>query len=230
MKTKGIFITGTDTGVGKTAVAVGIAAVLKKRGIDLGVIKPVAAGSRADALLLRQAAAVSDPEEDINPVYLSAPLSPNVAATLENRTVDLDAIRSAYQRISTAHPFTLVEGAGGLLVPLQDNYLIADLAVELGLPLIIVSRPALGTINHTLLTLEAARARNLNVLGVVYNHTQPGPPGVAETTSPDVIARISGIPSLGTLPFDPDLDVDAGRAGNMANRVERHLDLSCLFR
>ena len=227
--TGGLFITGTDTGVGKTAVAAGIAAALRKRGIDVGVMKPVSAGSSADARLLRKAAGVTDSLQDINPVCLAHPLSPNVAAHLEGRPVDLDPILGAFARLSAAHPCLLVEGVGGLLVPIRDDFSVADLAGKLGLPLLVVARAALGTINHTLLTLEAAAARNLKVRGVVYNATHPGPPDDAARTSPDVVARLTRVPCLGTLPYASGLDVDTGCLADLPDRVETHLDLDRLL-
>ncbi len=228
---RGIFITGTDTGVGKTAVAAGLAAGLRARGLDPGVMKPVASGGpvSADALLLQKAAGVSDPIHEVNPVCLTAPLSPNVAAQIEARTIDLDPILDAFARLSAAHAWMVVEGIGGLLVPIRDDLSVADLAGRLGLPLLVVARAALGTINHTLLTLEAAAARNLKVRGVVYNSPQPGPLDTAALTSPDVVTRLTGIPSLGTLPFDPELDVNAGRLGRMPERVEQLLDMERLL-
>lgn len=219
-----LFITGTDTEIGKTAIAAGLAAVLKKRGYNVGVMKPIAAGSRADALLLRAAAHSCDPLDDINPVFLNHPLSPNVAAQLENKSIPLDAVLSAHARLS--HRPLIVEGAGGLLVPITDAFLMADLAVCMGHPLLIVARAALGTINHTLLTIEAARTRNLCVVGVIYNTLRPGAPDLAAQTSPGVVTRISGVPALGTLPYDPHIDVEAGRLGHMPDLIENHIDLT----
>jgi len=227
--THGLFITGTDTEIGKTAVTAGIAACLKKQGQNVGVMKPVAAGSRSDAEYLREAAGVSDLLDDINPVFLQEPLSPNVAALREARSVELDPIYQAFTRLANAHTYLLVEGVGGLLVPIRDDFSAADLARELNLPVLIVARAALGTINHTLLTIEAAVARSLNVRGVVYNTLLPGPPDTAAQTSPDVVTRLTGIPSLGTLPFDPETNVDTGHAGQMAHMVEIHLNLEGLF-
>lgn len=231
MTPKGLFITGTDTGVGKTAVAAALAAVLNARGLDPGVMKPVASGgpASADARLLRNAAGVVDPIRDVNPVCLTTPLSPNVAARIEGRPIDLNLILDAFARLSAAHSWMIVEGVGGLLVPIRDDFSVADLAVRLGLPLLIVARAALGTINHTLLTLEAAAARNLEVRGIVYNTTQPGPADAAARTSPEIITRLTGIPSLGVLPFDPSLDTDAGRLGGLIEGAEQHLDLERLL-
>jgi len=200
------FITGTDTGVGKTLVASAMAALFRGRGIDVGVMKPVSAGGDKDARVLIEAAGVRDPLELVSPIRLKEPLSPNVAAEREGVTIDLDLIVDAYTRLSDRHDLLIVEGAGGLLVPLSNHVTIADLAVQLSLPLLIVARAALGTINHTLLTAEAARARGLDVLGVIYNTTEPNADAVAASTSPDVVTRLSGVPSLGTLPHveNPD--------------------------
>ncbi len=228
MLPRGVFVTGTDTGAGKTAVTAGLAAVLRKRGVDVGVFKPVSSGGAADARFLAKAAGVTDALELVNPVRLAAPLSPNVAAELEGRQVPLAPIVNAYDRLTGLHDVVLVEGVGGLLVPIRDDFLVSDLAVRLNLPLMVVARAALGTINHTMLTLEAATRRNLEIVGVVYNTTGPGDPRAA-LTSPDVVSRLSGVRSLGILPYDTGVDVDAGKLGLLPQLVERHLDLDWLF-
>ncbi|MDE2999837.1 MAG: dethiobiotin synthase [Gemmatimonadota bacterium] len=225
---RGVFVTATDTGAGKTAVTAGIAAVLRKRGVDVGVFKPVSSGGTADARCLAGAAGVADALEFVNPVRLDAPLSPNVAAELEGRQVPLKPIDDAYSRLTRLHDLVLVEGVGGLLVPLRDDFLVADLARRLDLPLLVVARAALGTINHTMLTLEAAHRRKLEVIGVVYNTTGPGDPRAART-SPDVIHRLSGVRSLGIVPFDPRVDVDAGNPGRLPDLIEQHVDLDGVF-
>jgi dethiobiotin synthetase len=226
---KSIFITGTDTEIGKTAFTAGLATVLKRQGLNVGVMKPIAAGSRADAELLKQAACVNDALDTINPIYLRDPLSPNIAAAREDKTLDLDLIFDAYKNLCHLHDLMLVEGVGGLLVPITDTTLVADLAVRFNQPLIIIARAALGTINHTLLTIEAARARNLNILGVVYNTLSPGSPDLAAQTSPEVITRISGIPSLGTIPYDPTVNIDKKSLGNLPEMIEVHVDLDSIF-
>jgi dethiobiotin synthetase len=228
MRSRGVFVTATDTGAGKTAVTAGIAAVLRRRGVDVGVFKPVSSGGAADARLLAKAAGVTHALELVNPVRLAAPLSPNVAAEMEGRQVPLEPILDAYRRLAGLHDTVLVEGVGGLLVPIRDDLLVADLAARLDLPLLVVARAALGTINHTLLTLEAATRRNLEIKGVVYNTTTPGDPRAART-SPDVIARLSGVRSMGILPYDSGVDVDAGNLGRMPELIEQHLDVDGLF-
>ena len=225
---QGVFVSATDTGAGKTAVTAGIAAVLRRRGVDVGVFKPVSSGGTADARLLAEAAGVADALELVNPVRLEAPLSPNVAAELEGRQVPLEPIDDAYRRLTQRHDIVLVEGVGGLLVPIRDDFLVSDLARRLDLPLLVVARAALGTINHTMLTLEAADRRDLDVIGVVYNTTSPGDPRAAGT-SPDVIYRLSGVRSLGIVPHDPGVDVDAGNLGRLPDLIERHVDLDGVF-
>jgi dethiobiotin synthetase len=169
-----IFVTGTDTGVGKTVVACTLARALRLRGVDVGVMKPIETGVGAegplDALALRAAAGCSDPIESICPQHFRLAAAPTVAAAAEGHRVDLPAIRKAFEALAAAHEWLLVEGAGGLLVPAADGTSMADLARELDLPLLIVARAALGTINHTRLTLESAAARGLPVVGVVISH------------------------------------------------------------
>ena len=171
---RGLFVTGTDTGVGKTVVSCALVRALRERGVDAGAMKPIETGvgpeGPLDAIALRDAAGASDPLEDVCPQRFALPAAPNVAAEAESRRVDLDAIRSALARIARRRDLVVVEGAGGLLVPIRDGGTMADLAQGMGLPLLIVARAALGTINHTLLTLEAAAGRGLPVVGVVVSH------------------------------------------------------------
>ena len=199
----GWFITGTDTEVGKTHVSKCIIRALVDRGIDVGVMKPVSAGGREDAIELMKAAGSSDDLDEINPIALAEPLSPNLAAERTGVTIDIDRITEAYTALSGRHDRMIAEGAGGLLVPLTESVSIADLAAAIGLPLIIVARATLGTINHNLLTIEAAKSRGLNITGVVYNHVRPSEGDPSENESPGIVTRISGIPSLGTVQHGP---------------------------
>ena len=227
--TRGIFVTGTDTEIGKTAITAGLAAVLKRRGINAGVMKPISAGGRADAKLLRRAARSDQPLDTINPIYLRDPLSPNIAARREEKILDLAPVFDAFNHLSKIHDYLLVEGVGGLLVPITDDFLVADLAARLDLPLLIVARAALGTINHTLLTIEAARARGLQINSVIYNTLSAGSSDVSAQMSPEVVTRISGVPSSGTIPYDPDVDVDAICLGGMVDLIEAHVDVDLIW-
>lgn len=199
--TKGIFITGTDTGVGKTHVGAGIASALRKLGVDVGVMKPVETGCRrrggelipADAVALMKAAGSRDPLDLINPYRFPKPLAPPVAARLEGKKIERKRVLAAYRTLKQRHDFMLVEGAGGIMVPLSDEYLYLDLARDLKLPVLIVARPSLGTINHTLLTVMALRSAKVTIAGIVINHSEKRRSGLAERTSPGVIEEISGV-------------------------------------
>ena len=177
MSRRGLFVTGTDTGVGKTQVACALARGLRARDIDVGVLKPIETGvgedGPLDALALLEAAGSGDPIEDVCPQRFALPAAPTVAAAHEQREVDLSAVQRAFRRVSARHDCVIAEGAGGLLVPAASGVSMADLARLLGLPVLVVARASLGTINHTLLTLEVAVARGLPVAGVVISHHEP---------------------------------------------------------
>jgi dethiobiotin synthetase len=208
-KTRGIFITGTDTGVGKTYVAAGIAAELRRRGVNVGVMKPAETGCRTqkgklvprDALRLMEAAGVRDALALVNPYPFKNPLAPSVAAGLEKKKIDPDRIGTAYRTLSRRHEFMIVEGAGGIMVPLWRGYTFLDLAQALQLPVVIVARPGLGTINHSLLTIAALKERGLEISGIVFNHAREKKDGLAEATSPGVVGNISGVPIWGILAY-----------------------------
>ena len=221
MKLKGVFVTGTDTEVGKTIVAGGIAAVLRKQGYRVGVLKPVATGCDVtreglvspDAEFLAHCAETPHPLQTVCPVRYRQPLAPAVAADRERRPVDLDEIRAAFATISRTSDVTIVEGIGGLLVPITKRVLVADLAAEFGLPLVIVARPGLGTINHILLTVEAARQRELPIAAVVINRYDAHAATLAEETNPAVIATHARVPAPTVVPEDKRTDPAKGQPG-----------------
>ncbi len=175
MSQNGFFVSGTDTGVGKTVVGCALVRAIRGRGFDVGVMKPIETGVGAagplDAQALRNAAVATEPLEEICPQTFALPAAPTVAAASEGRAVEMETIRDAFAHLRARHEWLVVEGAGGLLVPATAELSMADLSRELDLPLLIVARAALGTINHTLLTLEAAVARGLPVAGVVVSHS-----------------------------------------------------------
>lgn len=207
MNAKGIFITGTDTGVGKTYVAAGIARELKRLDVDVGVMKPAETGCKVrsgrlvprDAVTLMKASGTRDQLALVNPYRFRKPLAPAVAAEFEGKRIDLDAITSSYQKLSRRHEFMIVEGAGGIMVPLSLRETSLDLAAALGLPVLIVSRPGLGTINHTLLTISALQGRRVSIAGIVINYAGDQKIGIAEKTSPAVIEKMSGVHVLGVI-------------------------------
>ena len=219
--TPGVFVSGTDTGVGKTVVACALARGLRARGVDVGVMKPAETGvakQPEDARALREAAGCDDPLERICPVQLSLPAAPSVAARAEDRAIDPKQLRECFGWLASRHEWMVVEGAGGLLVPLTDTTTMADLAAELGLPVLLVVRGALGTINHTRLSLEAIAARDLPLAGVVVSHAG-GPLTPADASNLECLldelggACVGVIPALepGELPAESSLDLAAIR-------------------
>jgi dethiobiotin synthetase len=170
----GFFVTGTDTGVGKTVVACALLRALRARGIDAGGMKPIETGvgpeGPSDAIALLAASGATDAIESVCPQRFALAAAPTVAAAAEGRRVELDVVRRAFATLAARHACLVVEGAGGLLAPAAEGASMADLAAELGLPLMVVARASLGTINHTRLTLEAAAARGLALAGGVISH------------------------------------------------------------
>ncbi len=199
---RGVFVTGTDTGVGKTHVTAALLAELRRRGVNAAAFKPIACGEggRRDAKLYAKIMRDEVPLDVINPVFLRHPLAPLVAAKRERRTIDLAGIFAGYRVLSQRYSVVLVEGAGGLLVPIRRHYMVADLAKELGLPLLIVARLSLGTINHTLLTVRQAKASGLAVKGIVLNDTLGRSRGLAEKTNVTVVPDLCRVPLLGVMP------------------------------
>lgn len=199
---KGLFVTGTGTEVGKTYVTSLIAKSLSAAGVGVGVYKPVASGCvhRDDKLVCEDAEqlwlAAGKPRslEDVTPQQFAAPVAPNVAARLEGLHVDSKLLRSGFDRWSESE-FILVEGVGGLLSPISDHELVADIAVEFGLPLLIVVNNQLGCINQTLLTLNAAESYGLKVAGIVLNDVIPSK-DQSTTSNRNEIQRFTDVPIL----------------------------------
>lgn len=203
----GLFITGTDTAVGKTLVTGALARVLLQRGLRVGVMKPcesgVSAVAASDAAFLMRMAQCQSPLAQVCPYRLRDPLAPAIAAERDGVVIQCDHLRSCYDRLAAAHDIVLVEGAGGLLVPVAENIFMRDIARLLELPLLVVARAGLGTLNHTLLTLEAIAQAGLDCVGIVLN-TLASPVGDAERTNPDALRRYARAPLLGVLPWCAD--------------------------
>ena len=215
----GIFVMGTGTGVGKTVVTAAIALAARGRGRDPAVLKPAQTGDDGltvgDSEFVASLIGLDEPPEAVCPYRLRAPLAPSVAAALERRRLDPTVVVCAYNDLAGRHDLVLVEGAGGALVPFSDGVDMAGLATMLGLPVVVAIQPGLGTLNHTLLTLEALHRRGLTVLGVVISG-YPREPGLDALTNPQALARLTPVPLLGAFPFDPAIDVEGGRPGRLA--------------
>jgi dethiobiotin synthetase len=210
MTNKGIFIAGTDTGVGKTFVAGGLAAALKKKGVDVGIFKPFESGTasgHSDYKYLKEMSGSQDPDDWICPYRFEEALAPAVAAERAKIEIDWCRVTDYFESIATKHDFVIVEGAGGLLVPLAPQKTNIDLIRECGFPVLLVARLGLGTINHTLLSLEYLRSQRIPCVGVILNQTTRNA-GIAEETNPDVLKKLSPLPILGVLPFMDKVNID----------------------
>jgi dethiobiotin synthetase len=214
---EGFFVTGTGTEVGKTVVAAVLANDLRRRGASVAVFKPAVTGlddpGETDHALLRRAAGSTQSDEEIAPYRYGPPASPHLAAAEAGEQIEPELLRSAAHRAAGGADALVCEGVGGLLVPLawrlsgairQESaraYLVRDLAVDLGLPLVIAAQPGLGTINHTLLTIEAARKRDLNVVAVVLT-PWPAAPSAIERSNRETIEGLGEVRVLALPPLD----------------------------
>ena len=206
---RGIFVTGTDTGVGKTVVAAAICAALAARGERVAAFKPVVTGLDeeppdgwpADHELLA-AAAGGQAVADVTPYTFASPVSPHLASELEGRQIEPGRVRAAADAAAAGADALVCEGVGGLLVPITLGYSVRDLAVELGLPVLVAARTGLGTINHSLLTVEAARAAGLSVAGVVMS-PWPLRPEPIEQSNRETVETLSGVRVSWIAPTSP---------------------------
>jgi dethiobiotin synthetase len=206
---KAIFITGTDTGVGKTYIACCLLKAFKTLGLKVCPMKLVETGCMIrkkkilprDARKLMHAAGIQEKLDTINPYRFRMPLAPAVAAAFEKRVIDKKKIFDCYGYLVKKYELTIIEGAGGIMVPLSQKYLFSDFIQDINIPIIIVSRPGLGTINHTLLSVEAAKNRGINILGVIMNYTKERRKGIAEKTNPSIIEHLSRVPVLEVVPY-----------------------------
>jgi dethiobiotin synthetase len=227
----GLFVTATDTGAGKTVVAAGLARALADLGVDVGVMKPAASGCRRqkgrlvsdDSELLRQGARTTDPMELVTPAAFALPLAPSAAGRIEKKRFDLRKILAAFRELKQRHDFVVVEGVGGLLVPLSEKMLVADLAAKLRLPLVVVVANRLGAINHALLTLNEARRRRLPVWRVVLNEVHPRRNDFARRTNAREISRAGRLDNLFCLPHCRYIDEAAEHLAPLAKAIRESL-------
>ena len=209
----GCFITGTDTGVGKTLVTAALALCLKQRGVAVGVMKPVETGHGAegtagsDAARLHAAVGMTDPVEAVSPYRFPDPLAPLDAARRAGVVIRMDKIVAAFQALSQRHSLLLVEGAGGVRVPISEKADMRDLIRQLGLPVVLVGRTAIGSVNHVLLSVEALARHRIAIAGIVLNRTShsvsAAVDGMQEASTVALLKERSGVPVVGPLPYEP---------------------------
>jgi len=224
-------------------VAGALASALRIKAFKVGVMKPISCGGREDAEFLMKCAGIKEPFDLVNPIFLKQPLSPNVAASMEKNKIDVKKITRALDILKKKYDYLVIEGCGGLLVPVTppfvwpasagrskgsrqtsggvtDKFFVIDLIPFMKAETILVSRAGLGAINHSLLSLEALASRKIKPLGIIFNRLSGGPLSVPEQTNPKVVSGLSKIPSLGVFPYMKACEVNcAGKA------FLKHIDL-----
>lgn len=207
----GVFITGTDTGVGKTLVAAALALHMKKRGLSVGVMKPVETGvstekhARSDTARLRSIITSEEPLEAVCPYSFELPVAPLTAAQLGGQSINPDTIRRIYRLLASRYEYMVVEGVGGVHVPITPRSNVMDLVKQLRLPVVIVGRSGLGGINHALLTIEALRRKRIRIIALVLNRTDSVRSQLAHTQERSTVAILrqqAGVPVFGPLPYE----------------------------
>lgn len=234
----GYFVTGTDTGVGKTAITAGLLGVFCNHKINAVAIKPIQSGGKkednylipSDAYFYQCTAKFPHSLEELNFYNFPAPVSPSLAAELANQSIDIpELIEFCYQAIQK-HRVTLIEGAGGIATPLAGtHFLVADLAVALKLPLLIVTRPDLGTLNHTFLTVKYAQSQGLAIKGLIINGFRLDTTDVAEKTNPQYMFKMTRIPILGIVPYLEKVNVEEGQPANLVAEIEKNVNWQALL-
>ncbi|HET6458434.1 MAG TPA: dethiobiotin synthase [Nitrosopumilaceae archaeon] len=228
---KAYFITGTDTGVGKTSIMVGLAGSMRKLGMDVGIMKPIATGypkrtgfRSSDVTKLVEATSIKDPENLINPVFLPLPTSPYDATKLLELSVDMPLIFDQFKKLLSIHEILLVEGIGGIMTPITKNFFVADMIKGMGIETIIVTRATIGTLNHTVMTCKMCKDYGIKIRGLIINNfDEKGTP--AEKNSSSTLYEITNIPILGTVPFIKDLN----NAEKLIEYVEKYVNVKSLI-
>lgn len=235
MGARGLFVTGTDTGAGKTLVSTAILAALSRRGIRVAAFKPVETGCRRDGALLvgedceKLAAAARSGQTpgDVAAYLFPEPAAPLVSAEAEGVTIERAVVRARHDDIASRADFVLVESAGGLMVPLADGWTTRDLAAELGYPGLVVVASKLGCINHALLSLDGMRTAGIPVMGYVLNEVPTdGTYPLAVKTNRDLLRRFAGAAEIGAMPMVSA--ADSADFDRLAQLAEQHLDLDAL--
>ena len=234
---KVIFVTGTDTGIGKTVISSAISAFFSlRKQMNVGVMKPFECGLSKtdkdllpwDAICLREASGSNDDLNIISPYTLEAPVAPEVAAMLEHVSIDMNMVDKIYHSLAKSHDLLVIEGAGGVLVPIKENFFFADLIQKWNAPTLIVSRLGLGTINHTLLTNHLLKERGIKVIGVILNNTD-GLGDLPAQTNPDILRKYLDVPVLGIFPHVKDLLKGSVDRERMADILAENINTDALL-
>jgi dethiobiotin synthetase len=226
---KSYFITGTDTDVGKTWITAGIASALKKMGIDIGIMKPFAAGTNQkvgfkseDTEILAKAAKINDAEQLINPQFFPIPASPFTASESLGVKVDVNLVLQNFKKLLKIHEMMLVEGMGGILTPILKDYFVTNLIKDMGLDVIVVTRSRIGTVNHTLMTCKMCTIYGLRVHGIIINNFDVNGYSINELKRD--LEKLTGIPVLGVMPNIKNFNLETLR-----DSIEKEIDLQSLL-
>jgi len=225
-----LFITGTDTDVGKTYVAAGLAVTLRKMGIDVGIMKPFAAGTpqkkgfkSEDVEILSRAAQVSDPEKLMNPQFFKMAASPYTASKSLKVKVRVKSVLSSFKKLSKLHSMLLVEGMGGIMTPILKNYFVTDLIKDMKLPAVIVTRTKIGTVNHTIMTCKMCEKYKIPIKGIIINNFDSD--GYKVKTLKRDLQSLTDVPILGTIPFIDNLSDDS-----LYKNFKKNIDMNFLIK
>ena len=225
---KSLFVTGTDTDVGKTYITAGLAVTFRKMGIDVGVMKPFAAGKAQkkgykseDIVILSKAAHACDPETLVNPQFFPIPASPYTAWKNLKIKPKISTILSSFKKLSKLHDMLLVEGMGGIMTPILKNYYVTNLIKEMKIPTVIITRSKVGTVNHTIMTVKMCEKYKIPVKGIIINNFDDGYP-VSELKRD--LQNLTGIKVLGSIPFLKDMS-DA----SLYRIFKKNIDLKSLL-
>jgi len=225
---KSYFIAGTDTDVGKTYIAAGLARHLKLEGFDIGIMKPYAAGlhknqpyKSKDVEILANAAKINDSDELINPYFFTIPASPFTAAKQLQISIDNNLVLESFKKLSSLHKIMLVEGMGGILTPIFKNYFMTNLIQDLGLDTIIITRTRIGTVNHTLLTCKICERFDISIKGIIINDFDST--GYNANNLKNDLEELTNIPVLGIIP-----QVDSFDINNMAKIISKNISINKL--
>jgi len=226
---KSLFITGTDTDVGKTYITAGLAVVLQKMNVDVGVMKPFAAGSAEkkgykseDIKILSRAAKVCDPESLVNPQFFPIPASPYTAWKKLKIKPRISTILSSFKKLSKLHDMLLVEGMGGIMTPILKDYYITNLIKEMKIPAVIVTRSKIGTVNHTIMTVKMCEKYKIPIKGIIINNFDKGYP-IKDLTRD--LENLTSVPVLGSIPFIKDMS-----NASLFRIFKKNLDLKLLLK
>jgi len=225
-----LFITGTDTDVGKTYVAAGLAVTLRKMGIDVGIMKPFAAGTpqkkgfkSEDVEILSRAAQVSDPEKLMNPQFFKMAASPYTASKNLKVKVRINSALSSFKKLSNLHSMLLVEGMGGIMTPILKNYFVTNLIKDMKLSVVIVTRTKIGTVNHTIMTCKMCEKYKIPIKGIIINNFDSGGYKIKDLTRD--LQSLTGVPILGTIPYIENLSDDS-----LYGNFKKNIDMNFLIK